>query len=386
MRLAHLSDTHVQDGNRLDELAQVLDAFIEECRRARVDLVVHSGDVFHKKNNATEENVFADFVRRVAEIAPMVIVKGNHDSARDLEIFGKLETSKPVLVFERPGTIEIAGAGILATPWFDKAHLVATLAADIDQQQTNQLAIEAAKRLLITLSAQATAFKSRGLVPIHVAHILAAGSQTSTGQTLIGTTVELAIGDLLDVCAAYTALGHVHLTQVWGEGRIAYAGSPIRQNFGEPEPKGFRLVEIENESLRNDFVELPARKIELFEADLTDLTNSEATASLLQIPEHISGSMVRLRYRVRPQDMPFVDEAAIERALRAAGAHDVKIEAVVVQENRLRSELITVARTTIEKIEAYWEAKGINLDETTRARLIAKLESIEMPAAESAAA
>ena len=226
------------------------------------------------------------------------------------------------------------------------------------------------------------------MIPIHGAHILAAGSQTSTGQTLIGTTVELAIGDLLDVGAAYTALGHIHLTQEWSEGRIAYAGSPIRQNFGEPEAKGFRLVEVATGHLRNDFVELPARKIELFETDLTDVGGSDLDAggSLLQIPENIAGSMVRLRYRVRPQDMPFVDEAAIERDLRAAGAYDVKIEAIIVQENRVRSEMITVARTSFEKIEAYWDAKGIRLDEATRTRVRAKLEEIESPITTSAAA
>ena len=154
MRIAHLSDTHVQDGSRLDELGLVFEAFIDECRRARVDLIIHTGDVFHKKNNAHEENFFADFARRAAEIAPLVVVKGNHDSARDLEIFGKLETSHPIVVFERPGSIEIAGAGILATPWFDKAHLVASLPAAVDQQQSNRMAIDAAKQLLTVLASQ----------------------------------------------------------------------------------------------------------------------------------------------------------------------------------------------------------------------------------------
>jgi len=384
MKIAHISDTHVQEGSRLDELGSVLDAFLNECQG--MDLILHTGDVFQKKNNATEENFFADFARRAAEIAPLVIVKGNHDAPRDLEIFSKLETRNPIHVFERPGSVEIGDAGVIALPWFDKAHLVAQIAADIDQQESARQTIEAARQMLFVMGAQVSLLKQKGLVPILAGHILVAGSETSTGQTLIGTTVELAAGDLLDVGAAYTALGHIHMTQDWMNGRIAYAGSPIRQNHGETEDKGFRLIEIDGDHFRNDFIKLPAREILNLDVDWTVNVSPVGFNPSDFVDANLSGSLLRVRYRVRAQDMHLVDEEALRRMLAGRGAHSIKIEAVVVRENRIRSEQIVAARSSWEKVQAYWQAKGIEIDDQARDRIQAKLESIENTAVKSVAA
>jgi hypothetical protein len=123
----------------------------------------------------------------------------------------------------------------------------------------------------------------------------------------------------------------------------------------------------------NEFVELPGRRIVLLEENW-----SEGIDPNNWLPSNgVDGALVRFRYRVRQENLHLVDETVVERALLAAGAHEVTIEAVLVHEARIRSEEIVSARTTWEKVLAFWQAKGIDPDEATRERVRAKLASIE---------
>jgi hypothetical protein len=72
-----------------------------------------------------------------------------------------------------------------------------------------------------------------------------------------------------------------------------------------------------------------------------------------------------------------VDEAGIEAALREAGAHEVKLEAIVVTTARVRSEGIATAQSTADKVEEFWKVKGITVDEPTRDRVRSKLGELE---------
>jgi DNA repair exonuclease SbcCD nuclease subunit len=91
----------------------------------------------------------------------------------------------------------------------------------VDAGETRELTIAAARELLIAIGAEATRLRGLGAVPVLVAHVLVGGSEVSTGQVLLGTTVELAPFDLAETGAAYLALGHVHKAQAWLGGRVA---------------------------------------------------------------------------------------------------------------------------------------------------------------------
>jgi exonuclease SbcD len=410
-----LSDTHFEDGPRFAELISVLDVFINECRKSRVDLILHAGDLFHKKSTPIERLQAAEFLTRAAEIAPIVIAKGNHDAPDDIEIFNYLETKYPVVAVQRPGlaqmprkvrrvdelstrpslvpapvTIAHAEIDVHAVPWFDKAHLVASLPPTVDAEATTRMTIAAAGELLKVIQTQITASRQAGRIPVGVGHILVLGSEVSTGQTMVGVTVELSPHDLLDCGAAYFALGHVHKEQEWFDGRLAYSGSPIRQNFGETERKGFRLVEIESAKpggpVRNDFVELPARRIELLEVDWTDPELLEKLANqgindcfAIHEIDRVRDALVRFRYRIHPKDLKYVNEAAIEAILRADGAFAVKVEKVSVHETRVRSEVIAAMRqaSAFDKLVEFWRVSGITVSEATAESVRQKIGLIE---------
>lgn len=383
-RLAHLADLHADERGRLEDLVAVLDAFIAQACAADVRAIVIAGDIYERRSTPAERNLIAAFLLQCAEVAPVFICKGNHDVEGDLDILGELGGVYPIHVetgaSAQPDSAVNMGTpfGFLGLSWFDKANLVAHAEASEDAASTTERTIQAARGLLTALHAEARRVADAGAVPILVGHVLVAGSETSTGQQLIGTTVELSPGDLADVGCAYVALGHIHKAQSWG--RVCYSGSPQRQNFGEAEQKGWNLVTIDTERWREpdgvtvEFRELPARRIVLIEEDWTQGVDR---VRLSRPDESLAGALVRFRYRIRAEDVHLVDETTIATALAIAGAHESKIEAVLEHTERVRSAAIVEARDTAAKLSAYWAAAAIEVPDATKDRIFAKLAEIE---------
>jgi exonuclease SbcD len=408
IRLAHLSDSHFDERGRLQDTIDVHRAFVEQAAKEQVDLVVHAGDFFERRSTALEREALADFLESCGENHLTVFgVKGNHDAPRDLPLFNRLDVTQhgrygaEVMLIEYPNStapwfhdVFRVGGGVVAVlalyglPWFDKAHLVAGLDVSEDAGTTRERTNEAARRLLEAYRQDMadrvqTGTRNMGvggeipIIPVLVSHALVAGSEVSSGQVLIGTTVELAPSDLLATGAAYVALGHVHKAQEWHGGRVAYSGSVNRCNFGEPEAKGWRLVTLTDEGdfLSSEFRELPTRPMVFIDIDWR-------AGVPPYVPFHemaVEGALMRVRYRIRAGDLAAADEPMIRRVLEGAGAHEVKIEAVVEAETRARAPELAQATTTWEKVETYFGAKGIELESEQAARLEAKVGELERP-------
>ncbi len=381
-RLAHISDTHVCDRLRPVDLQRVLECFLAEVEAAKVDLIVHAGDFFDRRSTPEERLILADFLQHAAVYAPVFGVRGNHDAPKDLDLFNELEADNYVRILDRPtlpgGYTWMAHPkfACIALPWFDKAHLVSGLEATIEAETTRLMTNEAARELLIGLRAEAERARKDGRIPIVVSHAMVAGSEMSTGQVIQGTTVEFTPHDLLEIGAEYVALGHVHKAQEWFGGRVAYSGSPVRHNFGEPEQKGWRLVTFDNDGkfVSNEFRPLPAREIVLLDLDWR---GPDAGTLDLGDLAPCQGALVRFRYTIPAADLHEVDEGLIRKILEEAGAAEVKIEAVVEHSARIRSEAIVTATTTREKVVAYFQAKGELMLKETFERLERNLAEIE---------
>lgn len=387
VRIAHIADSHYDEHNRLEDNVAIHDAFLRDAEDAGVSLILHSGDVYERKSTPRERNDALCFFARAAHIAPVVVARGNHDYPGDLDKFHYLER---VRVFEEPGVVDIPSSAVrvIALPWFDRARIAAAGSADDTREMIRLRTIAAAQAMLGGLRARAADARAVGLVPVLVGHVQVAGCETSTGQTLIGQTVELDPGAIAEIGCEYAALGHIHKHQSWYGGRVCYAGSPTRNNYGEPEPKGWVLVTIEGgQFVSAEFRELPARRIELREIDLAGLPPEavrQMTESLWScwndvavLGETFDGALVRLRYRCAAEQLPLIDEAAMERQLRDLGAHEVKMEAVVEASTRVRCEDIVTATTLEDKVRAYLHAKQITIDEAQWERLVAKIAIVE---------
>jgi len=93
------------------------------------------------------------------------------------------------------------------------------------------------------------------IISILLGHITVSGSQTSTGQTLVGGDVCISLDSLTEVGADYVGLGHIHKPQEF-EPNIHYAGSCFPVNWGEVEQKSMIWAELEGNG-KSSFERIP---------------------------------------------------------------------------------------------------------------------------------
>ncbi len=85
LRLLHTSDWHLgielgTQSRRADHEAAIA-SVVAHCRDFRPDAVVHTGDLFdHSRPGADDQALAVEGLRQLAEVAPVVVVGGNHDN------------------------------------------------------------------------------------------------------------------------------------------------------------------------------------------------------------------------------------------------------------------------------------------------------------------
>jgi DNA repair protein SbcD/Mre11 len=138
LRIAHISDTHLgyrqffrtdADGRNLrsidieDAYRAVVDDVI---RHGEVDLIVHTGDVFHQSRPSwAAVRCFIEHTRRLEAIGvPIIVIAGNHDTPQlrtPSTVFSVLELSLPKVQFvsgylEKSIDLESLGLNVVAVP------------------------------------------------------------------------------------------------------------------------------------------------------------------------------------------------------------------------------------------------------------------------------
>ncbi|MFD9124530.1 exonuclease SbcCD subunit D C-terminal domain-containing protein [Kitasatospora sp. NPDC059571] len=267
-RVFHTSDWHLgrQIGRfrRDTEVDAVLDEIIEIAADFTPDLIVHSGDLFDSSRPGLDDmRRAAQSLRRLGEIAPVVVVAGNHDTphvmaflefvlndmgargadrsrvrfATDARPEGLLVADYPTregdltvrigaLPYLHPNrfSYEFAGPDLLTAAYADKMR---TVQADVH------------RRLAAGRGARD--------VLVFAAHLFVEGATPSYSERQISIAAHCAASaaDLPPV--AYGALGHIHKPQPVGRAGFPahYAGSPLQMDFGETgDTKSVVLAEI----------------------------------------------------------------------------------------------------------------------------------------------
>jgi exonuclease SbcD len=133
----------------------------------------------------------------------------------------------------------------------------------------------------------------------------------------------------------YVALGHIHKHQNLNPSNnppIIYPGSIERVDFSEEkEAKGYVLVEVDKGQVNWEFVTLPARSFCTIEVDVSESENPEATIFKALQKHSIQDAVVRLIYRLHPDQLEQIDDRALHNAL--APAHHYTIHADLVRPN-----------------------------------------------------
>ena len=80
-KIAHLADIHIRKLHRFNEYREVFKRLYDKLSYHKPDLIYIGGDVVHGKLDTSPEEtrMVADFFLALCDIAPTIIITGNHD-------------------------------------------------------------------------------------------------------------------------------------------------------------------------------------------------------------------------------------------------------------------------------------------------------------------
>ncbi|GAA2135198.1 exonuclease SbcCD subunit D [Streptomyces synnematoformans] len=239
MRFLHTSDWHLGRSfhrvSLLDAQAAFLDHLVAVVAERGVEAVLVAGDVYDRAvPPLAAVELFDRALHRLGALGvPVVMISGNHDSARRLGVgAGLLDRAgvhlrtdpagvgEPVLLRDAAG--EVACYGL---PYLEPALVREEFAAP---RGGHRAVLSAAMdRVRADLAARPAGTRS-----VVLAHAFVTGGAVSDSER------DITVGGVASVPAAvfagvdYVALGHLHGCQTLAE-RVRYSGSPLAYSFSE---------------------------------------------------------------------------------------------------------------------------------------------------------
>ena len=240
MRFLHLSDLHI--GRRLngfsllDDQAHMLDQALLMAQEA--DAVLLAGDLYDKAQPSAEAiRMMSGFLVRLSRLGkPVFAVSGNHDSPEQVaycrELLGECGvwmsrsfdgTLAPHVLRDEWGEVHV---------WLLPFIRPSSVRQYFAQVKTYEDAVRAA------LSAAQKDPQARHVL---VAHQYVSGAEVCESEMrLIGGVDQISLGAFEGF--DYVALGHLHSPQQMAQGRVCYAGSPLKYSLSEENQRKSALM------------------------------------------------------------------------------------------------------------------------------------------------
>jgi hypothetical protein len=322
------------------------------------------GDVVEGDPDGEERYALCARYRRMRRHGPVIEVLGNHESRPALRFLEFLDIT--VAWDEFLLTSLDSQAALLAMPYARKGYPPYYRP---DHEPTIHT-IEAGNRTMADEMRSAIALvRSRVHVPLIVAgHWTVAGARLGDSDVEIHASQEMIVPVDAFEGADLVISGHIHLAQEIPP-NIVYAGSLYRCSFAEMgDPKSYVLVTVEDGHVRWERQPVPAREQAGIVLNWTPDWRPPADLS------PYAGTEVKLIVEV-PADRVGAFDPSVFEPLRAAAALfelDKRIESF----QRVRAPEIVAMQTLPEQFFAWTRAHGIDLDESRRQRLQAKLASM----------
>ena len=249
MRLLHTSDWHLGRSFHREDLlgaqAEFVDWLVGVVAAERVDAVLVSGDVYDRALPSVDAVALCDeaLARLAGAGAEVVLISGNHDSARRLGFGAAVMQRGGVHLRTDPRTVgdpvrlrdELGPVGVFAVPYLEPDAVRADLGCD--GRSHAAVVTSAMDRVRARLADE----PMRSVV---LAHAFVAGGEASASER------EVSVGGsgLVPVSAfdgvTYAALGHLHGPQEMAPG-VRYSGSPLAMSFSEERHrKSVAMVEL----------------------------------------------------------------------------------------------------------------------------------------------
>ena len=275
MKLMHLSDLHlgkiVNGFSMLEDQKYILNQILDMAAQEKPDGILIAGDVYDKRVPAAEAvGVLDGFLTDLAQIAPVFVISGNHDSAERLAFGGRLMTA----------------AGVYVSPVYDGTVRTVELTDEFGPVRIHLLPFlkpvqvrrffpeaEVANYTDAVRTALAHIDRGDGARHVLVTHQLVTGAALCDSE-------ELSIGGSENVDAEvfegfdYVALGHLHGAQRAGGDHIRYCGTPLKYSFSEEKHhKSVTMVTLgEKGSVQIDTLPLkPLRDLKVIRGNYQEL-------------------------------------------------------------------------------------------------------------------
>jgi DNA repair protein SbcD/Mre11 len=373
MLMLHTSDWHLGRSLHRADLraaqAAFLDHLVAVVRAEKVDVVLVAGDVYDRAVPPVDAVELCEdaLLRLHATGARIVLISGNHDSARRLGFGSGLldkagvhlrthiaKLARPVLLEDAHGPVAVYGVpyaepdavrGELLTPELADGRQAAGALPSGHARVLGHAGVLGHAVRCIMADADTRGVRRR----VVMAHGWVTGGAASESER------DITVGGVGQVPAetfagfSYVALGHLHGQQTLAP-HLRYSGSPLPYSFSEAtHRKGSWLVELDaNGAKRAERVPAPTyRRLSLLRGRLADLLGSPAYSQFqpdfvsvtLTDPSRPEGPMDALRSRFpHILVLTFEPEGAVPDArcyrARVAGRDDQGIAEEFVQHVR----------------------------------------------------
>jgi exonuclease SbcD len=234
MRFLHTADWHLGRAFHGEDLlghqAAWADWLVALARDEAVDAILVAGDLYDRALPPVDAVRLADAtLQRLADLAPVVVISGNHDSAQRLRFGSGLLARGGLHLRTDPAAcgapVELPGLVVYGLPYLEPDLARAALGCE----ERGHAAVLGAAMARVRAD---LARRPPGTRSVVLAHAFVAGAQASDSER------DLAVGGAASIPAStfagvdYVALGHLHAPQRAGSlGR--YAGSPLAFSFSE---------------------------------------------------------------------------------------------------------------------------------------------------------
>ncbi|MBE9230850.1 exonuclease SbcCD subunit D [Cuspidothrix issatschenkoi LEGE 03284] len=354
IKILHLSDIHIGSGfchgkinpltglnTRLEDFVKTLSVCIDKALSDHVDLVLFGGDAFPNATPAPYvQEAFANQFRRLVDAdIPTVLLVGNHDQhsqglgGASLNIYRTLgvpgflvgDTLTTHRISTRSGDIQV-----MTLPWLTRSTLMT-------RQETHGSSLAEVNQLLTDKLEIAIEGEIRRLDPdiptVLLAHLMADNATLGAERLLaVGKGFTIPLSLLTRTCFDYVALGHVHKHQNLNKSNdppVIYPGSIERVDFSEEkEDKGYVMIELAKGKANWEFCPLSVRVFRTIEIDLSKQDDPQ-TALLKGIAKYdIQDNVVRLIYKLRPEQLDLIDNSSLHNALSVAHSYTIQPELI----------------------------------------------------------
>lgn len=378
VRLIGIGDLHLAPGprntDRLAALKFVIDDAMATIADALTDAHISAwlvcGDLNDAKMSIDDRNALIEYFEIMAAVAPVVVVKGNHDFDGDLDFLAHLDTKYPIEVATTSQVIQITladnktPAAIFCLPYPSKANIVAAGFAHEDIARVFQESMD------VVFMEAATHFqfaRENGCLTGMVGHLTIGGAIASTGQPQIGGDMELTPGHLRRLGDCFQLFGHIHKHQRVDS--AIYAGSLCRLDWGETEPKGYVVIECEQHddvwTHAETFVPIPVPPMYHVEGVLTRENFlwrcTKGPGGILDTPpESWTDCDVRVRYTYASAERDVLDDAVARMERQFESARRADFEPIASTDRMVRAPEVVQATTFEDKIKAWAKLMGVS--------------------------